>query len=357
MSSRARFTAGCTVPPSPIAEPRCLHSASPLIVAVHVGLHLVCSVTCHAHSLLCSAPAPRPFSESSAEYQSPARLKHTISCRSSTRFCSNSSHYPSSCLPPSSSILHGCLYKFNAEDLETSTRRIPSESSLSLSWSSTPSYSGYMLCGVHRKAGHSSLTSLGCVSRSSTIACNVPLTMSYLAYVPSRLQLVSLDLCILVLQLLVTTISYETQLYYTSTETEMPDALLPEASPLSTPSNEHPPLAATSRLLSPSDPDTPQTNVAKDSKRNPTPCIVDLQLSPIISRLRNPAPPVTARSDSLLPLPNTTSLPIPAGLRMIMRANARARRDRGAGGDGGNTQRGAGSGGNESGGRIPGGLG
>jgi len=179
-----------------------------------------------------------------------------------------------------------------------------------------------------------------------------------MSYVPSRPQLLSLDLFIMLLQLLITTISYETQLYYTSSETDAPDVLLPATSPLSTPTGDYSPLALGSRPSSPSNSDTPETSITKDSRRNPTPCIVDLQLSPIISRLRNPAPTVSTQPDSLLPLPNTSSLPIPAGLRMLMRANIRTRRERATGGnDGGATRGMPGTGAAETGGRIPGGLG
>ncbi len=162
----------------------------------------------------------------------------------------------------------------------------------------------------------------------------------------------------MVLQLLITTISYETQLYYTNSETDALDVLLPAASPLSTPSGGYSPLEFESRPSSPSNSDTPpETSITKDSRKDPTPCIVDLQLSPIISRLRNPAPPVSTQSDSLLPLPNTSSLPIPAGLRMLMRANIRTRRERTVGGNDGDATRGVGAGEAETGGRIPGGLG
>ncbi|KAF9450412.1 hypothetical protein P691DRAFT_810354 [Macrolepiota fuliginosa MF-IS2] len=182
-----------------------------------------------------------------------------------------------------------------------------------------------------------------------------------MSYVPSRLQILSLDLCILVLQLFTTTISYETQLYYTSTETDTPDVLLPDTSSLPSPSTEYAPLASDPHPLSPPESDTPHTDITKDSRKDPIPCVVDLQFAPIISRLRSPAPSIPAHSDSLLPLPNTTSLPLPAGIRMIMRANARTRRERGTGGNGttarGGRANGDGGSGSEGGRRIPGGLG
>ncbi|KAF5354942.1 hypothetical protein D9756_005349 [Leucocoprinus leucothites] len=185
-----------------------------------------------------------------------------------------------------------------------------------------------------------------------------------LSYTPSRIQLLSLDLFIAFLQLLIATLAYETQLYYRSTDADALDVLLPEASIPSTPlTSGYSPLAMDFRPSSPSDPDTPETSITKDSRKNPTSCIIDLQFSQVISRLRNPPPPVPQRDESLLPLPNTTALPLPASLRMIMRANARARRERGSANTGGTTRNtggggsGGGSGGNGSGGRIPGGLG
>lgn len=174
------------------------------------------------------------------------------------------------------------------------------------------------------------------------------LNMAWPAYEPSRTQLLSLDLFIIVLQLLTTTVGYETQLYFKSADVNTPDVLLPEDSTSSTPLS---PLAASFQTLSPSDSDTPETIVRKDSRRNPTPCIIDLRLSAVISRLRNPPPPAHQGSDTLLPLPNTTALPIPASLRMILRTSVRPRGERVStnadiAGDTRNSSR-----------RIPGGLG
>jgi hypothetical protein len=175
------------------------------------------------------------------------------------------------------------------------------------------------------------------------------------------MQLISLDLFIIFLQLLITTLAYETQLYYMSTDSDTPDVLLPAASAPSTPlTSDYLSLATDVHPSSPSDIDTPDPSITKGSRKDSTPCIIDLQLSPVLSRLRNPAPPVPQDTDSLLPLPNTTALPIPAGLRMIMRANARTRRERGVDNNSGitpNTGSSSGSGGGGSGGRIPGGLG
>lgn len=148
------------------------------------------------------------------------------------------------------------------------------------------------------------------------------LNVGWPAYVPSRIQLLSLDLFIIVLQLLTATIGYETQLYFKSAGADTPDVLLPE-DPTSLS-----PLAASFQILSTSDSHTPETDLRKVSRRNPTLCIIDLRLSAVISRLRNPLPPIHQGNDTLLPLPNTTALRIPASLRMILRNSVRARRER-----------------------------
>jgi len=134
-----------------------------------------------------------------------------------------------------------------------------------------------------------------------------------------------LDLFIIVLQLLTATVGYETQLYFKSAGADTPDVLLPEDPTSSTSLS---PLAASFQTLSTSDSDTPETNLRKVSRRNPALCIIDLRLSAVISRLRNPLPPIRQGNDTLLPLPNITALRIPASLRMILRNSVRARRER-----------------------------
>jgi hypothetical protein len=55
--------------------------------------------------------------------------------------------------------------------------------------------------------------------------------------------------------------------------------------------------------------------------------IIDLRLAHVLDRLRNPAPNVSdSNSDDLLPFPNTTPWPVPASLRMLIRARAEVRR-------------------------------
>ncbi|KAF8070509.1 hypothetical protein FPV67DRAFT_1487666 [Lyophyllum atratum] len=145
-----------------------------------------------------------------------------------------------------------------------------------------------------------------------------------LGYVPSRLQLLGLDVLIILLQLVLTTIAYETSLLEHSTEIYTHDMLLPvSTSPLSpTPSPLFTPIPSTPLP-------TAMSRHTKSYPPNPlSPYVVDLRLSPIIARLRNPPPaPQASNSDASLPLPNTTPWPLPASMRMLIRAGAQIRRD------------------------------
>ncbi|KAF8345890.1 hypothetical protein F5887DRAFT_963955, partial [Amanita rubescens] len=109
-----------------------------------------------------------------------------------------------------------------------------------------------------------------------------------LAYIPSRLLLLSLDAFIILLQSLLATIAYETALSQNSSEH---DILRPLES--------------------------------KDSHSN---YVIDLRFQPFLSRLRNP-PPI--RQTSSLPLPNSTPWTIPTGMGLaLLRAGTRIRTDR-----------------------------
>jgi hypothetical protein len=154
------------------------------------------------------------------------------------------------------------------------------------------------------------------------------------AYVPSKVQLLGLDFLIIFLQMVLTTIAYETSLFDTSTEPDTQDMLLPiPNSPMLSPASS--PLS-TSRLSTPL-----PTAMSQHTKSYPpsstSPYIVDLRLAPIIVRLRNPPPPPRpSNSDQTLPLPNTTPWPLPAGMRMLMRAGERIGRAGEVGPGGGN---------------------
>lgn len=134
-----------------------------------------------------------------------------------------------------------------------------------------------------------------------------------LSYAPSKLQLFALDVFIIFLQFIFTTIVYETSVAHAETDADTPNALLSDS--LATPSEI--PLSL-------------DVQGASDSKQfGKTPeYIFDLTLSTIIARLRNSASrPQVASSDAFLPLPNTTPWPLPAGMRMLMRASAQIRQD------------------------------
>ncbi|KAF5380444.1 hypothetical protein D9615_004472 [Tricholomella constricta] len=156
-----------------------------------------------------------------------------------------------------------------------------------------------------------------------------------LGYVPSRLQLLGLDFLIIILQLVLSIIAYETSLLQHSIDTDTPDMLLPiPDSPLS---------PAPSPLFT-SISSTPfPTAMSQHTKSYPphsiSPYVVDLRLGPVIERLRNPPPtPQATSSDASLPLPNTTPWPLPAGMRMLIRASARMRRETGEGTPAGGTR-------------------
>jgi len=106
--------------------------------------------------------------------------------------------------------------------------------------------------------------------------------------------------------MLLTTIAFETS-YAADMPPDTPDPLapLPSAPPTPTPFTSE-------QSLKCADPAPPESS-----------CIIDLRFSIILDRLRNPPPPPPPRStspDNLLPLPNTTSLQLPTGLRMFLRA-------------------------------------
>ncbi|EGN99893.1 hypothetical protein SERLA73DRAFT_180177 [Serpula lacrymans var. lacrymans S7.3] len=109
-----------------------------------------------------------------------------------------------------------------------------------------------------------------------------------LGYIPSKLHLLLLDILILFLQLVLTTIAYESSLYLALPST-VPENLLPHST------------------STPSTPDTPER--PKFSYSDPT-YVIDLRLTPILNRLRNPPPVVPETAEESLPLPNTMQWPL-----------------------------------------------
>ncbi|PSR81145.1 hypothetical protein PHLCEN_2v6480 [Hermanssonia centrifuga] len=126
--------------------------------------------------------------------------------------------------------------------------------------------------------------------------------------VPSRLQLLLLDFAIILLNMLLSTIAYETSLQ-SHMPANTPDPLLP-ISPLS---------PSPSELQSEYPPKPHQSMVQSQY-------VLDLRLRPIYERLKNPTPtPPERRNEDLLPLPNTTGWQLPGTIRMLVRAGERAR--------------------------------
>lgn len=129
-----------------------------------------------------------------------------------------------------------------------------------------------------------------------------------MGYVPSKLHLLLLDVFIVLLQMVLTTISYEKSLQSSS-----PSAIADTS--LSAPT------AATASQPSTS---SSEEEMPKHRRHEPV-WIVDLHIRHIISRLREPAPQ-RSEAHSILPLPNTTPLFIPLHLRAIMRRREDGRR-------------------------------
>ncbi|KAK7692728.1 hypothetical protein QCA50_004361 [Cerrena zonata] len=126
-----------------------------------------------------------------------------------------------------------------------------------------------------------------------------------IAKAPSKLHLLFLDFLIIFLDLLLVVISYETTL-----ATEQPSA-----------EDTHDALLPISSIPPSRPPSTPLSTDLNDTNKYPqeTAYAIDLRLSTIINRLRNPAPPPTA--SDLLPLPNLTS--ISARIQLLTQARTR----------------------------------
>jgi hypothetical protein len=62
------------------------------------------------------------------------------------------------------------------------------------------------------------------------------------------------------------------------------------------------------------------------SPTNAVPIVVDFRFTAIMRHFRQPPPPSRSTVvDPVLPLPNTTPWPLPAGMRMLMRASRQIR--------------------------------
>jgi len=151
-----------------------------------------------------------------------------------------------------------------------------------------------------------------------------------MSYLPSKLQLFTLDLSIIVLQLLLMTIAYETSICYGGPEADAEDRLLPDNHPTfsiplfqaSLNSSAHP----ASLQPSPTTPTDSKMEIV--SHGHDLPLIIDLRFNSILTHLRHPPPlpppPRTINSENVLPLPNTTAWPFP-GMGILMRAGRQIR--------------------------------
>jgi len=130
---------------------------------------------------------------------------------------------------------------------------------------------------------------------------------------PTKLHLLCIDFTIVIINMVLTTIAYETSLQ-SAMPTDTPDPLLPIPPPS---------VPGTSTLFSADEDDPHKSETLFES-----PYVLDLRISHIYRRLRNPAPPPPEQelsSDDLLPLPNTTPWQLTNTLQVLIRARARAR--------------------------------
>lgn len=137
--------------------------------------------------------------------------------------------------------------------------------------------------------------------------------------VPSKTYLLFLDALIIVLQWVMVTIAYEDSLLQDDHNIET----ILFSSPKDTPTRPHSP--------EPSTPSSPTlTPLISQSAKHPpidyTDLVMDLHLGPLMRRLGGPAVITRRPSDASLPLPNTMGIPLPASLRMFLRARAEFRR-------------------------------
>ena len=119
--------------------------------------------------------------------------------------------------------------------------------------------------------------------------------------------------------MLLTTVAYETSVFYASPDAEPEDALLPDTPPHFTiPMFQHRPeesIEASTPLLP-----TPKQRLIPD-----IPLVIDLQVKPVLAHIRSPPPPLQVTPSITLPTDNSAwPLPVP-GMRMFMRARRQIR--------------------------------
>ncbi|KJA14132.1 hypothetical protein HYPSUDRAFT_49423 [Hypholoma sublateritium FD-334 SS-4] len=137
-----------------------------------------------------------------------------------------------------------------------------------------------------------------------------------MSYGPSRIQLCLLDLFICGFQVLLTTIAYETTIYYTSDESDPRDILLPYLrEPLPIPLFQSPMEGSLHSSFAKSVP---------FSSAHDIPLVIDLHLNSIMTHIRHPPPPPRAtQAHPILPIPNSAQW-IP-GMHILLRATGQMR--------------------------------
>ncbi|PPQ67273.1 hypothetical protein CVT25_005858 [Psilocybe cyanescens] len=147
-------------------------------------------------------------------------------------------------------------------------------------------------------------------------------------YLPSKLQLLFLDLIIIFLQLVLITIAYETSVYYAASDAGVVDMLLPDdVPPFSIPLFQP---SMSSRPPSGSLPVSPK--IPTDSKMmlvahgHDLPLILDFRFNSILNHIRHPRapPPPPPRTDTVIPFPNQGPWPLPS-IGMLMRTGRQMR--------------------------------
>ncbi|KZT28943.1 hypothetical protein NEOLEDRAFT_1128424 [Neolentinus lepideus HHB14362 ss-1] len=186
-------------------------------------------------------------------------------------------------------------------------------------------------------------------AEGAVVGRTVVLDFVGMAHVPTKLHLLLLDFLIVLLQMALTTIAYETS-YIMASPDDTPDPLLPATSNSSA-YTLLPAAEDASDIASPSTSSTSDCNAEPPEPNGPS-YVIDLRLSTIIDRIRHPAPPLPEPENGL-PLPNVTPATLaqlPASLQRIARMRRAART--GTRGQGNSDERTT-----ETPGRVPGGLG
>lgn len=192
-----------------------------------------------------------------------------------------------------------CCHNSNIPNLESLTPRAPCDSSTQWCCFSTYPLYGTILSKKQSRDESLSLTSLECVC-SAPVDCRWYSDHSFwnVAYSPSKIQICTLDLFIIALQLLLTTIAYETSVYYDNDDADPQDLLLPGlATPLPLPLFQSP-IESSPSLTHPKAISTFDTH--------DTPLVIDLHFDSIMTHLRQPPPPPRTTNPDRVSVPNTT---------------------------------------------------